>query len=491
MCGMENVPYAKSPAATDEPAVPATPRSAGALSTARVSEALVAGAIEGVLHATADTHPGRAQRHDGWTPERITTFLSALAQCGCVEIAARAAGMTRQGAYALRNRAGGGAFALAWDAAVEQLTHARVADEVRSRALHGCVELIVRDGKVWGERHRFDNRLTMALLTRLDAKRDSRREEDIDTRIVAGEFDQFVAIAARGDVDAAAAFLADRRDAGWTNCEQARLLTRLGNYQRYGVGLPEEIPVTDLDSTDPADWTEEQVERARRAEILEEEEDEAEEEPATPTPLPSTCSWPAWSTPTREARSTRKTRNTRKTRAPNSPPRPNRTARWQPETSSTSPRRSCPKRTEQTHRWQPETSSTSPRRSCRSRPAPAARMARAGRVSLPRPRLMRSPPRIARGSTARCARRSPLPPRLTARSATPLAARPRVNHLTFLPAREARGEGDRGTRWRGLLSPDCPSSGRLGLALPRQEIGDVAQLDILVDEGLADAARRG
>ena len=209
MCGMENLPHATLPAATDEPAVPFTPRSAGALSTARVSEALVAGAIEDVLHATADAHPGRAQRRDGWTPERITTFLSALAQCGCVEDAARAAGMTRQGAYALRNRAGGRAFALAWDAAVEQLAHARVADEVRSRALHGCVELIVRDGKVWGERHRFDNRLTMALLTRLDAKRDSRRDEDVDARIVAGEFDQFVAIAARGDVDAAAEFLAD------------------------------------------------------------------------------------------------------------------------------------------------------------------------------------------------------------------------------------------------------------------------------------------
>ena len=195
--------------------------------------------------------PTRAQRRDGWTPEKITIFLSALAQCGSVEHAARAAGMTRQGAYALRNRAGGRAFALAWDAAVEQLAHARVADEVRSRALHGCVEFIVRDGKVWGERHRFDNRLTMALLTRLDAKRDSRKDEDVDARIVAGEFDQFVAIAARGDLDAAAAFLADRRDAGWTNCEQARQLTRLGNYQRYGVGLPEEIDVSDLDPERP------------------------------------------------------------------------------------------------------------------------------------------------------------------------------------------------------------------------------------------------
>src|SRR4030095_11038981 len=156
-----------------------------------------------------EAHSVRAPRRDGWTPERVTLFLTALAQCGSVEHAARAAGMTKQGASALRSGAGGRAFALAWDAAVEQLAHARVADEVRSRALHGCVELIVRDGKVWGERHRFDNRLTMALLTRLDAKRDSRREEDIDTRIVAGEFEQFVALAAQSDLHGAAAVLAD------------------------------------------------------------------------------------------------------------------------------------------------------------------------------------------------------------------------------------------------------------------------------------------
>ena len=282
-------PHALPPAATDEPAasdtcMAASPAPPGALALPRVSEALVAGPIEAALPAAADADPTRAQRRDGWTPAKITTFLTALAQCGCVEDAARAAGMSKQGAYALRNRAAGGAFALAWDAAVEQVAHARVADEIRSRALHGCVEIIVRDGKVWGERHRFDNRLTMALLTRLDAKRDSRKDHDVDARIVAGEFDQFVAIAARGDLDEAAAFLADRHDAEWTNCEQARLLTRLGNYQRYGVGLPEEIDVSDLDATDPAAWTEEQVERARRAEILEDEEDEEEQEAGGPNP---------------------------------------------------------------------------------------------------------------------------------------------------------------------------------------------------------------
>src|SRR4030095_8835411 len=109
-------------------------------------------------------------------------------------------------------------------------------------------------------------------------KRDSRKDHDVDARLIAGEFEQFVAIAARGDLDGAAAFLADRRDAGWTSCEQARQLTRLGNYQRYGVGVPEEIDVSDLDATDPANWTGEQIERARRACILEDEDEEEEED---------------------------------------------------------------------------------------------------------------------------------------------------------------------------------------------------------------------
>ena len=333
--------------------------------------------------------------------------------------------MTRQGAYALRNRAGGRAFALAWDAAVEQLAHARVADEVRSRALHGCVELIVRDGKVWGERHRFDNRLTMALLTRLDAKRDSRREEDIDTRIVAGEFDQFVAIAARGDVDAAAAFLAARRDAGWTNCEQARLLTRLGNYQRYGVGLPEEIDVSDLDATDPADWTEEQVERARRAEILEDEEEETEEEEAGDADPASIYMQLAGLVggDGGEERDEEDEEDEEdeggEVAARTEPDGPMATGNFVNFTASELPEAGGADAPMATGNFVNFTPPVLPI------PTGAGGPQGEGRAhSLARPRLMRSPPRIVRGSTARCARRSPLPPRLAARSATPLAARP-------------------------------------------------------------------
>ncbi|MCB1719955.1 MAG: hypothetical protein KDK05_32950, partial [Candidatus Competibacteraceae bacterium] len=48
--------------------------------------------------------PISAPRHDGWTPARQAAFLRELAASHCVSAAARAVGMSRQSAYALRAR---------------------------------------------------------------------------------------------------------------------------------------------------------------------------------------------------------------------------------------------------------------------------------------------------------------------------------------------------------------------------------------------------
>ena len=53
-------------------------------------------------------------RRDGWTADRQLRFLDALAQTGSVGKAARAAGMSREGAYRHRSREEG-LFALLWD----------------------------------------------------------------------------------------------------------------------------------------------------------------------------------------------------------------------------------------------------------------------------------------------------------------------------------------------------------------------------------------
>ena len=60
----------------------------------------------------------RQTRTDGWTVERQLGFLEALVQTRSVGKAATAVGMSREGAYRLRNRSEGALFALLWDRAL-------------------------------------------------------------------------------------------------------------------------------------------------------------------------------------------------------------------------------------------------------------------------------------------------------------------------------------------------------------------------------------
>jgi len=62
-----------------------------------------------------------------WTPARQRIFLAALLETGSIARAARAAGMSRSSAHALRQRLPGTPFDLAWDRAL-RLHAARLAD---------------------------------------------------------------------------------------------------------------------------------------------------------------------------------------------------------------------------------------------------------------------------------------------------------------------------------------------------------------------------
>src|SRR4051812_45964497 len=57
----------------------------------------------------------RRPRTHGWTEDKQRRFIEVLADTGLVNVAARAVGMTREGAYQLRRAAHGAAFARAWD----------------------------------------------------------------------------------------------------------------------------------------------------------------------------------------------------------------------------------------------------------------------------------------------------------------------------------------------------------------------------------------
>lgn len=61
------------------------------------------------------SRPRRPRRAGEWSSERAVTFIVTLAATRSVTLAARAAGMSRKSAYALRDR--DPAFASAWSAA--------------------------------------------------------------------------------------------------------------------------------------------------------------------------------------------------------------------------------------------------------------------------------------------------------------------------------------------------------------------------------------
>lgn len=109
-------------------------------------------------------------RHDGWVPDRQAEFIEALAECGCVEQAARAVGMSRASAYALRRRPDAQAFRLAWEAALDTAV-ARLSDAALARAIHGVAVPVFHDGEQVGERRHYDERLTMFLLRYRDPAR--------------------------------------------------------------------------------------------------------------------------------------------------------------------------------------------------------------------------------------------------------------------------------------------------------------------------------
>jgi hypothetical protein len=196
-----------------------------------VSEPAPAARTSDQLTDTLVDHPPtrhRAQRSDGWTPDRIRIFLDTLSQCGVVSDAARDAGVRVQSAYAIRNSARGRAFDVAWRAAL-LLARRRIADEVMSRAINGCVEVIMRDGEVWGERHRYDNRLTMAVLTRLDALAEGGRQLEDTPRRLAHEFEGLVEAACKG-ADEAAEFIQSCSALRYHDFDELEILCRNQDY---------------------------------------------------------------------------------------------------------------------------------------------------------------------------------------------------------------------------------------------------------------------
>ncbi|HEV2080433.1 MAG TPA: hypothetical protein VGR19_11135, partial [Allosphingosinicella sp.] len=107
--------------------------------------------------------PVRA-RHDGWTPERQRGFIEVLADTLCPVAAARAVGMTAQGAYALRRRADAGGFAAAWSAAMRSAIRHRLATLAIDKAVNGTIVRRYYHGELVSEERVHSEKLLLWLL---------------------------------------------------------------------------------------------------------------------------------------------------------------------------------------------------------------------------------------------------------------------------------------------------------------------------------------
>lgn len=239
--------------------------------------------VSGKLADAGAAPAGRKLRHDGWTPEKERIFLTTLAATGVVADACRACAMSRDAAYSRRNATAGRAFALGWKAALV-LAHPAMVDDVMSRARHGVIERIYRDGEVVAERHRHDNRLAMAVLTRLDRQVEGLAEREPAVQAVANEFEQFLDLLAGGS-EAAEAFLTPRltsdtfepphfRNAGHSKDSEPALLARAAFRERHGVGMPSDVDIEDLDVSGMASWTDDQLRRAEASGLLQSLDDD-------------------------------------------------------------------------------------------------------------------------------------------------------------------------------------------------------------------------
>jgi hypothetical protein len=106
-----------------------------------------------------------AFRHEGWTGERKALFLEHLAARGNVRVACARVQMSSEAAYKLRRR--DGMFARGWDAAL-LLARESIADIIGDRAIDGIEEDVWHRGELVGTKRRYDTRLMLAHMARLD-----------------------------------------------------------------------------------------------------------------------------------------------------------------------------------------------------------------------------------------------------------------------------------------------------------------------------------
>ncbi|MEG8045259.1 hypothetical protein QP175_02940 [Sphingomonas aerolata] len=224
-----------------------------------------------------------SRRQDGWSAANQRSFLEALAEGHGVDVAARRVGLSATSAYAFRRTAKGAVFALGWRAAA-LVARDSIAETLLVRALEGTVDTIVR-GETVITRHKYDNRLGLALLARLDRQAESAPDADAKAaRLVAQEFDAYLDLVGRDQGAARAGLFLARRTGGagagaWAGAGGADdaaggdahdlgpiyALAAADRLVRTGVATAAEVDIADLDPAARANWSGEQWARAEAA----------------------------------------------------------------------------------------------------------------------------------------------------------------------------------------------------------------------------------
>ena len=198
-----------------------------------------------------------------FTAPRRVRFLHILAVTGNVRRACHALGVSPQSAYVHKRR--DPAFAAGWDAAL--LLARDAAEEVLAeRALHGTQQTIFYRGEAVGSRIRFDARLLLAHLARLD-----RHQQDVEAASdaasgIAARFDDYLGELLEADETGCepAFFSPDDDPDGppqWSPAQPTREEALLSARERTLHAFPsrvEDLPVealaeVDLDAIDPLD----------------------------------------------------------------------------------------------------------------------------------------------------------------------------------------------------------------------------------------------
>lgn len=159
--------------------------------------------IDAFLSAYKRIAPER-ERRDGWTPFLRRLFLQVIAEGGGVSAACAYTKMSRSSAYALEAR--DRVFAAGW-AAASYFARNPMADDFYEKARDGIIDTITRGDGVTVTRRRFDSRLSIAVLNRLDRRCD-RAEERCSTHLAAvRNWDEYLTLVGNGDDKAAEALL--------------------------------------------------------------------------------------------------------------------------------------------------------------------------------------------------------------------------------------------------------------------------------------------